>query len=526
MDLFLLRRNLLKALALATVGVPISSFSQATLSFTRNPFALGVASGSPTAHSIVLWTRLIDEGLFGSNLSINPIEVNWELSEDIAFTRPVKSGVSLAVPDLAYSVHAEIDHLPANRWFFYRFRVGGMVSPIGRTRTLPLPNAPVDSLRIAFASCQNYEHGYYAAYKHMLNEDLDLVMFLGDYIYEYGPGKNGVRFHDSGPAIDLDDYRKRYVLYKKDENLQAMHASCPWLFTWDDHEVQNDYAGLVPGITGPYVDDFAKRRASAYQAYYEHMPITSSALINGLDGLFRGVEMRIYGNFKFGRLANISMLDDRQYRDPEVCVPSGRGSATIDPSVCVDVMNSSRTMLGSKQEKWIQNTLKDSDKNIWNIIGQATLYAQRKLSDGEKALIWSDGWDGYPAARKNLDEQFIKNKVKNLVIFGGDVHENWVGYLKENYDNPNSAVIGVEFCGTSISSMASGAKYVDRRLEINPHFIFADGAKRGYGVAEFTPKQLIVTLRVLSNARDEEATITSLAKFSVDSGSNHIKRIS
>jgi alkaline phosphatase D len=401
-----------------------------------------------------------------------------------------------------------------------------MLSPIGRTRTLPAPNSTVAKLRLGYASCQNYEHGYFVAYKHMLAEDLDLVMFLGDYIYEYGPGKKGIRSHDSDTLIELNDYRKRYVLYKKDVNLQAMHAACPWLFTWDDHEVQNDYAGLVPGSMGPDVSDFAKRRASAYQAYYEHMPISSSALIEGINGLFKGSEMRIYGNFQFGKLANISVLDFRQYRDPGACVPNGKGAAAIDPQVCAELTNPSRTMLGNGQERWLVNILKKSHANVWNVVGQPTVYAQMRYFIGEKKMFWSDGWDGYPAARRKLDEQFIKNKVKNLVMFGGDLHENWVGYLKEDYENPASPVIGVEFCGTSISSIAGGAKFVSSRLEKNPHFIFADGLKRGYGVAQFTPKALTVTLRVVSNAQDEDATIGSLAEFQVDSGSNLIKRIS
>jgi alkaline phosphatase D len=295
--------------------------------------------------------------------------------------------------------------------------------------------------------------------------------------------------------------------------------------TWDDHEVQNDYAGLVPGTFGPYVSDFPRRRASAYQAYYEHMPIRASSLIDGIDGLLKGAEMRIYGDFKFGQLANIAILDNRQYRDPAICTPSGQGSAVFDPMTCNDLANPSRTLLGNTQESWLANVLKDSNKNIWNVIGQPTLYAQRYFPSGDKLLIWNDGWDGYPAARKKLDQQFIQNKVKNLVIFGGDVHENWVGYIKENYDNPSSSVLGVEFCGTSVTSIGQGVRFIESRLAKNPHFIFAEATKKGYGVAEFTPKEITVTLRVVNNAQDEVTTIESLAKFSVESGSNKINQI-
>jgi alkaline phosphatase D len=167
----------------------------------------------------------MDERLFASNLSNEPIEVRWELARDPKFSQTIQSGISLAIPALAYSVHVEVSQLPANQWFYYRFLVGGQVSAVGRTRTLPLPNQELDHLRLAYASCQHYEHGYFSAYQHMLGEKVDLVMFLGDYIYEYGPGRKGVRTHDSGPIISLDDYRKRYVLYKKDENLQAKSGS-------------------------------------------------------------------------------------------------------------------------------------------------------------------------------------------------------------------------------------------------------------------------------------------------------------
>jgi len=519
------RRDLLKALSLAAIVMPYSRWACAQRKFDKNPFLLGVASGSPTDQSIVLWTRLIDERLLASNLSNEPIEVRWELAPDPKFSQTIQSGISLAIPALAYSVHVEVSQLPANQWFYYRFLVGGQVSAVGRTRTLPLPNQELDHLRLAYASCQHYEHGYFSAYQHMLGEKVDLVMFLGDYIYEYGPGRKGVRTHDSGPIISLDDYRKRYVLYKKDENLQAMHAACPWLMTWDDHEVQNDYAGLTPGTFGPYVSDFPKRRAAAYQAYYEHMPLKSSVLIDGLNGLMKGAEMRIYGDFQFGKLANICMLDDRQYRDPGACTPSGSGSAIFDPKGCPELNREDRSILGGDQERWLAGKLRGADKNIWNVIGQPTLYAQRYFPAGDQLLIWNDGWDGFPAARKRMDQLFIENKVKNLVIFGGDVHENWVGYIKADYDKFDSPILGVEFCGTSINSIGNGGKYLDARLAKNRHFIFAEATKKGYGIADFTPKDLTVTLRVLSDAQEETTSIETLAKFVVRSHSNNIQRL-
>ncbi len=522
MSLQIKRRQLLKALAIATATMSVSNRPWAQVKFESNPFILGVASGSPTANSIVLWSRLIDSGIFGSRLQNEPIEVKWEIAEDAEFKKIIKVGISMALPELAHSVHAEIDQLPANKWFYYRFLCGGSVSPVGKTRTLPAANEFVKNLKFAYASCQNYEHGYYTAYKYMAKENLDLVMFLGDYIYEYGRGRNGVRAHDSGTLISLDDYRKRYALYKKDKYLQDMHAACPWLMTWDDHEVQNDYAGLNPGTFGPYVSDFFKRRASAYQAYYEHMPIRSSALIDGIDGLLKGAELRLYGNFRYGKLANIRILDDRQYRDPEVCSPAGIGSSVFDPATCPDLGNTARTILGVEQERWLSKNLGDAKENIWNVFGQPTLFGQRYFPGGVK--IWNDGWDGFPAARNRLIQQLVENKLENLVVFGGDLHENWVGYIKTDYDKPDSPIIGVEFCGTSITSRSEGANDVAQRLARNPHFVFTEGSMKGYGVAEFTTNALTVTLRVLDDVLKEDAVIQSLAQFKVDVGSNKIQR--
>jgi alkaline phosphatase D len=219
------------------------------------------------------------------------------------------------------------------------------------------------------------------------------------------------------------------------------------------------------------------------------------------------------------------MLDDRQYRDADVCTPLQAGSSTFDPKSCAALTSPNRTLLGIEQEQWIAGSLKNSRKSDWNVIGQPTLYAQRYFGAEDNKKIWSDGWDGFPAARKRLDQIFIKNKVKNLVIFGGDVHQNWVGYLKEDYDNPNSETLGVEFCGTSISSKSGGVN-VSQALKNNPHFIFAETSRRGYGVADFRAQELNVTLRVLLDPREKESGVENLATFRVLSGSNRIEKLS
>ncbi len=376
---FAKRRRLLK-LAAASVSAPWllrSAWAQQT--FSSDPFALGVASGSPGHDSVVLWTRLIAPGFFAS-LGTQPIVVDWEIAHDEQFTRIVQRGQVQAVAPLAHSVHVEAAGLEPDRWYFYRFMAGGATSPVGRTRTFPAPDAPVQKMRLAYASCQRWEHGYLSAYRHMRDDNPDAVLFLGDYIYEYPGAVNAVRMPGGGWVRTLDDYRSRYALYKSDPDLQAMHAACPWLVTWDDHEVQNDYAGLTPGDSGPAVADFAQRRAQAYQAYYEHMPLRASVLTQALAGLASGAQMRIHTQQRIGLLGSLIMLDTRQYRDTQVCTPNGKlGSALVDSAACPAWDEPARSLLGLQQEQWLDEALAHNAKQGWTLIGQQTLFGQRIL---------------------------------------------------------------------------------------------------------------------------------------------------
>lgn len=519
------RRTLLQWLAsgAAAASWPQRAWSQPR--FDSNPFALGLASGSPTHQGVVLWTRLVQTGLSGRNaLPAEPIAVHWEVAHDEALTRTVAQGETRALPELAHSVHVEVDGLQADRWYYYRFRAGDAHSPVGRTRTLPAPDAAVARLRLAYASCQRWEHGHYGAYRHMQNEALDLVLFLGDYIYEYAGAANAVR--NTGTwATTLDTYRDRYALHKSDPALQAMHAHCPWLVTWDDHEVQNDYAGLHPGDNGPPVADFAARRAAAYQAYYEHMPLRASVLTQGLAGMARGAEMRIYCQHDFGRLARIVLLDDRQYRHRQACTVDDRaGSSRIDPDQCASLTLPERQMLGAAQEQWLQDALTRSPAS-WNLIGQQTLFGSRLAGKPRLTTVWNDGWDGYPAARTRLTRALEGLPTRNNVVLGGDVHENWVGHVKADYAQPDSATVGVEFCGTSISSRSGGnAARAAELLADNPHFVFADAQRKGYGVLDITPQRLTATLRVVDDVTRADTGIQTLARFEVENGKPALQR--
>lgn len=510
------RRALLKlAAATATVlWLPRSSWSQPRLH--GDPFALGVASGSPAHDSVVLWTRLLLAEPLRSALTLR-----WEVAHDEGFRRIARRGQVQALPELAHAVHAEVTGLAPDRWYFYRFMAGEAVSPVGRTRTFPVPDANPARLRLGYASCQRWEHGYYSAWRHMRAENLDAVLFLGDYIYEYPGAVNAVRPVTGGWVLTLDDYRQRYALYKSDADLQAMHAACPWLMTWDDHEVQNDYAGLQEGngVLGMgTVPDFAARRAAAYQAYYEHMPLRASVLTQALAGLAHGAEMRIYSRQSFGRLASLYLLDGRQYRDRQPCLKNGKpGGSLVNPADCPAWGDPQRSYLGHAQEQWIEGALARS-AGQWNVLGQQTLFGMRDARPGPGQRLWNDGWDGYAAARTRLTDALRRHHVSNPVLLGGDVHENWVGHVLADYADAASPKVGVEFCGTSISSRAGGATQVAERLAENPHFVFADGQQRGYGVAEFTPRQLSTTLRAVEDVTNTESGIKTLARFEVASG--------
>ncbi|MFZ4480364.1 MAG: alkaline phosphatase D family protein, partial [Rhodoferax sp.] len=456
----------------------------------ENPFALGVASGSPTADSVVLWTRLVQaEPEHAAALAAGGLlAVAWEVADDALFRRIVRHGRSPAEPALAHSVHAEVDGLAPDRWYYYRFVVGGAVSPVGRTRTLPVADAAVARWRMAYASCQKWEDGYFSAWRHLRDEDVDAVLFLGDYLYEY-PGTGGrVRQPAGGWVLTLDDYRNRYAQYKSDPDLQAMHQACPWLMGWDDHEVQNDYAGEHPGNSGARDPaspaDFARRRSAAYQAWYEHMPLRAAAFTRARTGAGGMAAVRVHERVQIGRLASFHLLDGRQHRDVQVCTRDGQpGSSTVNPASCPAWMDARRSMLGAEQERWLEQSLarRDTAECVWSVIGQQTVFGQRDFRPGPGSVLFNDGWDGYSASRTRLTDALQRHRVPNPVVLGGDVHANWVGHIKADYAQPSSATVGVEFCGTSITSRGGGNAQTAQRLAENPHFVFADAQEHGYG---------------------------------------------
>jgi alkaline phosphatase D len=421
----------------------------------------------------------------------------------------VRTGDTVAQPELAHSVHVELRGLDADRHYWYRFAAGDAVSPAGRTRTAPALDAQPQRLRFAIASCQQYEQGYYGAYRHMAQEDVDLVVFLGDYIYESSWGRNPVRKHSGPEPTTLIGYRNRHAQYKTDPDLQRMHALVPWLLTWDDHEVSNDYAH----DQGQYLQaDFVQRRAAAYRAYYEHMPLERAMLP-------RGPDMRIYDRFAFGRLALFHVLDDRQYRHVQIC-PSprrGGGSTVVADAACPERNDPARSLLGDAQEKWLQAGLERSQAR-WNVLAQQTLMAQLDRLPGPGATHWTDAWDGYPAARRRLLDFIAERKPGNPLVIGGDVHSHWVCDLKQDFERPDSPVVATEFCGTSITSQSWAQARNVELLADNPHVRFASSERRGYVLMELSEKDCHVRLRGIDNEKLRTTGIATQASFVVESG--------
>ena len=377
------RRAVLRAaaaLAASTVLAPVASYrAWAQPRFSAYPFALGVASGSPRPDGVVLWTRLAPEPLADGGMPQENVELKWELAADEAFRNIVRKGIATATPALVHSVRVELSNLEPAHWYWYRFMAGDAVSAIGRTRTAPAANAALERLRFAFASCQQYEQGYYAAHRHLAAEDLDLIVFLGDYIYESSWGRNHVRKHTTSEPYTLSDYRTRHAQYKTDPDLQRSHAAAPWIVTWDDHEVDNDYAS---DQSEDLDANFLARRAAAYQAYYEHMPLARRALPRGPDA-------QLYDSYAFGDLATFFVLDDRQYRAPQACPKSGRGGSNVVAD-CAERLDTHRTLLGAEQERWLASRF-GASRARWNVIAQQTLMAQFDRKPGPGQRFWTDG---------------------------------------------------------------------------------------------------------------------------------------
>jgi len=517
------RRRLLTGAAgagLALIASPAVLRHAAAQSWGKgDPFSLGVASGAPRSDGFVLWTRLAPQpsssdpetpaGMSGGNVTIG-----YEIATDDAMTKVVRRGGAVAEAVFGYSVHLDVAGLKPGRPYWYRFKSGDATSRVGRAVTLPAPGAALGKLRFGFVSCSDYEHGYFSAYRHLTDEHPEFVLFLGDYIYEtIEENRPIVRRHSDGiEAATLPTYRNRYAQYRLDQDLQRLHAEVPALVTWDDHEVQNDYADRW----SEYFDDpaqFLLRRAAAYQAFYEHMPVRP--VLSRPNGPL----MRVYDRFTFGGLIEISMIDGRQYRSREACYgPPNKGGGHLESNAsCPERLDPSRTMLGFDQEAWLFSALAHS-KAQWNVIAQDVLMAQYREKQKDFEGFWTDDWDGYPACRSRLLKRISDTKVSNPVVVGGDIHSFFANDLRVDFDDPASPIVAAEFVGTSISSYGPPYDLLAQTLSENPHVHFFESRRRGYVCVDLQRTQMQVRMRVVSDAHDPNAEISTLKIFAVENG--------
>ncbi|CAM3128225.1 alkaline phosphatase D family protein [Stackebrandtia soli] len=478
----------------------------------HDPFKLGVASGDPSPDGFVLWTRLAPKPLSEDGLGGMPpydYEVSWQLSTNETFTSLAATGSTVARVENAHSIHIEVSGMQPNRFYWYRFKVGRFVSPVARTRTAPAHDVLPSQLHMIFASCAQYEHGYFTAYRRMAAENPDLILHLGDYQYEYlkntyvSPDGN-IRDHEGPETETLADYRLRHAQYKSDEDLQAAHHVAPWLVVWDDHEVDNNWADEAhekPEIPQP---NFLERRKAAFRAYYENMPLRASSAPSGID-------MQLYRRIRWGRLANFHMMDTRQYRSDQTCGDGWKN--------CPEAGDPARTITGTAQEQWLIDGFHNSDVR-WDLLGQQVFFSQRTNDWGPVKLNSMDGWDGYLASRDRITSGWIDAGVRNPVVLTGDVHTAWANEIKADWEDPTTESVGVELVSTSVSTGGNGADSISADnpfVKSNPHLKFFN-SQRGFVSTKIKPGELEASFIVVPKVTTTGSNAYVRAAFTIEDG--------
>lgn len=499
------------AVGLAVLTTQFPGARTLAQSLKQYPFTLGVASGDPLPDGVVLWSRLAPDPLVaGGGMQPHAFPVQWQVATDERFSDVVQRGTVVTRPEQAHSVHVDVRGLKPAREYFYRFKAGADESPVGRTRTAPAAGTTPASWSFAFVSCQNFPAGYYAAYRDLVQQDPDLVVHLGDYIYE-GPGNAGIRPHVPAQEImTLEDYRVRHAQYKTDPHLQAAHAAAAWLVTWDDHEFDNNYSA---NDTDPDMEPAAMlaRRAAAYQAYWEHMPLHRP---QAPDGPY----LPLYRRLAMGDLVQFHVLDTRQYRSDQ----TNCAGEPMTGGYCPSARDPNRTLLGDGQERWLLEGL-DRSSARWNVMAQQVIFAQRDNApalDKQDYVGNGDQWDGYKADRDTIVEFLQARRPSNPVVITGDVHRNLVYDLKADFSNPGSETVGTEFVGTSITSGGDPRAFTTRYggNANDPHEIFYDD-HRGYVHCSLTPDRWQADYRVVATTvLDPNAPVTTVASFVVEDG--------
>jgi alkaline phosphatase D len=476
-----------------------------------DPFQLGIASGDPTPTSVMLWTRLAprpqepEGGMTGQRVG-----VNWEVANDEGFSQIVKKGRATAAPELSYSIHIDVDGLDPDRWYFYRFAVADATSPVGRLRTTPA-STTTKPLRFAFCSCNHYEQGLYTAFQHMSREEIDLVTHLGDYIYEYAPIAGRARLHTGLEVRTLDDYRRRYALYKADPMLQAAHLRCPWVVTWDDHEVDNNYAGSVSENEMDADEHVRERRAAAYQAWWEHQPVRVPRARSWAD-------LNITRAIDWGALARFWVLDSRQYRSNQAC---GDGIVKVP---CGDWASPARTLLGAPQERWLGQGMAAS-RSRWQVLANQTMLASVDSAVGPDVVESMDSWSGYPSAQSRMVSAIAETARNRTVVITGDNHANWVNEIRTR--GKTGTQVATEFLGTSITSGGDGAErstwFSDAVAAENPQVKWQNN-RRGYVVCEVAPDTWRAEYRTVEYVSRPDAPLQTPSKWRLTQGRPGVER--
>ena len=501
------------ATAAATWMKPITSLAQTERKWNNDPFAWGVASGRPRPDSVVLWTRLkVEENDLQSRTTTEePIAVAWAIYSDENLRQLIQQGTVLTDSVRGHSVHVHVQGLQSAKPYWYQFTSGNAASARGKTRTAPALDAVVKKLKIALASCQHYEQGEYIAHQDIAQHDVDMVLFLGDYIYESSNPRHIIRKHGSGEPQTLQEYRARYALYKSDPMLQASHAAHPWVLMWDDHEVVNDYANdRDQRYTDPKI--FLQRRAAAYQAYFENQPILFGPNLNSPSR----ASMRLNEQMAWGQLVDIWTLDCRQYRSYHACADPLRGGGRVVAG-CNELDEPNRSMLGMEQEKWLSQGLVDS-KRQWKIVAQATQLSSTAIQTPLGQATYTDAWDGYPQSRKRIMQNITQAKLQDVVTLGGDVHMNVAANLRVQPNQEKSPVVASEFISTSITSRGLDESVLSTIRANNADLLHARSDERGFALIEVSPSGVQCEFRTTPFPANAKASLSVQATYVVKSG--------
>jgi alkaline phosphatase D len=467
------------------------------------PFYHGIASGDPLADRVILWTRVTP------NDSLAKISVQWEVASDSLFNSIISRDTVETNPSKNYTVKVDVTALQPDTYYYYRFKALGGVSRVGRTKTLPVQS--VDSLTFAAVSCSNWEGGYFNAYEKIANRpEIDVVLHLGDYIYEYERGRYGDstirKNYPKHEIVSLQDYRTRHALYRLDQGLQKMTACHTLVAIWDDHEVANNV--YVQGAENHQPDegDFIVRKNAARKAYYEWMPIRESE--------------KHYRSMRFGNLAELIMLDERL---------EGRSR---QPSSVSDSLYQSKnqSMLGPEQLNWFMNTLKNSS-STWKIIGNQVIFSDVELSSVYPKMPRNlDAWDGYPVEKKKITDVIVTNKINNIVFLTGDTHASWAIEAATNVSKTYTP-FAIELGTTSVSSpnedeykSADTVKLMEQRLlQKNPHIKYLNGRDHGYLLLTLKPEGARAYWYYVNTVREPVSVETLGKSFKIKRGSASLK---